>query len=254
MPYISEHSAKIAHNMNFIEYKRVDLAEGIIEIFGREQGGDWESTGFHFDKSHYTLKEAQDFLVENEIKYIELVPAVADAVAELTDVNVQLISALMGDAMPSNRQPFILKVKMKKDGVEVNRKLYCKLVSKDKKKGIGTFIAMKGNYSDTDKEFYSNETVEISAHGFLILKGASNVSDINHNLKVDKDIYLVESWIDKSDPESWEWRVKLDFSRSEEMMKNFDNITGVSIYAYVNVIEKTTGDRDWETSLSTLRL
>ena len=236
MAYVDEHSSYIKKNLKYIEYKSVDIGDGVKEIYGREAGSEYELCGHRFDKEKFSPEEVQDWLVSKEIKYAEIVPAVSLAEIELDPVDVQLISLLYGQALPSNRQGFILKLKGKDSGNQ--RILQCKLVSKDKKTGQGIFIAMKGNYSDTDEEFYKNETVEKSAHEFLINKGARSVSDTNHNLKIDKDIYLVESWIDKSDPDSWEWRVKLDFSRSEDVMAEFDNITGVSIFAFVGEIQR----------------
>jgi hypothetical protein len=237
MSYVNQHSSRVNKSLNYIEYKTETNSDGVLEVFGRESGGDWILTGHRFDKEKFTLQDCKDYLANNSIDYIELVPAVAVAKAELTAVNVQLLSTLIGTANPSNRQPVIIKMKSQ-DGKEA-REIHCKVVSKDVKLGHVTYIAMKGNYSDTDEEFYANETVEKSAHEFLILKGATNVSDTNHNLNIEKDVYLIESHIDKSDPESVEWRIKLDYSRSEKMMKVLDQITGISIFAYVSEIKQT---------------
>lgn len=144
---------------------------------------------------------------------------------ELKNVKPRLISILHGSVMPSNRQGVVIKSK-KDNTVTID----AKITKFDDIKGFLHCEPMIAFNKDTDKQYYSNETVENACHWFMKNVGMGEAADTNHNFELEDGVYVAQCWVDKSE-DAWVWRNVYDIHENVELMKlaRNDEITGVSI-------------------------
>ena len=161
---------------------------------------------------------------------------VYDAV-ELKNVKPSYISILHTDSRPSNRQAVMIKSEKGDVALEME------VTKADSIKGLIYATAMKALYKDTDGEYYTNETVEASAHWFAKNIGLDEAADTNHNFELEDNVIVVETFVDKSE-NGWEWKVVFDVSKNEKLMKlaKENKITGVSIAGVAEVVRKHQED------------
>ena len=155
---------------------------------------------------------------------------------ELKNVKPRLISILHSDFRPSNRQGVFIK--SEKDNT-VSIEAEVTKFEEDGLKGLLYVTPMKALYKDTDGEFYSNETVEKSAHWFAKNVGLYDASDTNHNFDLEDGVVVVETSVDKSE-DAWEWKAVIDISDNSELMElaKAGKITGVSIAGTAELVQK----------------
>ncbi len=138
----------------------------------------------------------------------------------LENIEVSLISILEHPKKPANKKPLIFKAS--DSSFESS-----KIVKVDKEKGLIYATVISADDVDTDGEVVSADEVQKACHKFLrnsdIVK-----TDTNHNLQVNENVKIVESYVD----EAGDWKAVIDISGDEELMKSARDgkLTGVSIF------------------------
>lgn len=113
---------------------------------------------------------------------------------------------------------------------------YQKSLNNNNEKGLlyGTFAA--ANVIDAHGDVYSNDEIERAAHNFMEINHRSFMGGLpgtSHRIKFPAT--LVESYVDKTDPNSWKWKGAV-LIHDEKVRKQAreGNIIGFSIGGLAN--------------------
>jgi len=158
---------------------------------------------------------------------------------ELKNVKIKYVSILTDEKQPSNGEKVIFK------DSDNSITIPAKIEKFDKAKGLLYVTPMIALKADTENEFYVNETIEKAAHEFM-KDGIIGRVDKNHDFVPDNDVFVVESYVDRSE-DIYKFRQVFDINENEELMTKADagEITGVSIAGTAEkVVEQSTEKSD----------
>ena len=152
----------------------------------------------------------------------------------LVNPTVKYISILTDETMPANGKPVIIK------GAKYEE--ICKAVVKsiDEIEGDIHWRAMISGEKDTDDETYTKEDVKNAQRKFMkSLVSTEAVSDVNHNMEVQKGVYMVESYLtDEGSEIAWDGVSNVKENAALFAKAKEGKITGVSIYGWVEDVEE----------------
>jgi len=144
----------------------------------------------------------------------------------LKNMKIREISILTDDKKPANGESVIVK---NDKGTEI----FCKCDSCIE--GLLHVTVMKANVPDSDDEVAEPKDIRKAAHDFMREKQLT--IDTNHNHVALPDVFIAESYIEKS---TGDWKAVFDISGSKELMEKAEKglINGVSIFGSGERIEK----------------
>lgn len=166
---------------------------------------------------------------------------------ELKDLKVELTSILYDEYEPANEEKAIIK---RENGILLKSNI--EVTKFDEIKGILEVIVYRGNkdvdnpkYVDSQGDFISNTELEKACEwnlDYLINKGQNTPSDTNHNFEIAEGVYLMQTWVDKSE-ENWIWRQKINIAKNDLLMEKAKagTINGVSLAGEARTEEKEKG-------------
>jgi hypothetical protein len=152
----------------------------------------------------------------------------------LVNPTVKYISILTDEKQPANGKPVIIK------GAKYEE--ICKAVVKsiDEIEGDIHWRAMISGENDTDDETYTKEDVKNAQRKFMkSLTSTEAVSDHNHNMEVQKGVYMVESHLIEEDSKlAWDGVSNVKENEILFQKAKEGKITGVSIYGWVEDVQE----------------
>ncbi len=155
---------------------------------------------------------------------------------KLKQLKVKLTSILYGDFKPANFEQVIIKAG------GFNKVNAFEVTKFDEIEGIIECIVYRANKTDSQGDFIENEELEKACEwnlDYLIKQGKNSPSDTNHNFEIAENVYLMQTFIDKSEPD-WVWRQKINIKGNAELMKQAKakTITGVSLAGEAQIEEE----------------
>lgn len=161
---------------------------------------------------------------------------------KLKQLKVKLTSILYGDFKPANFEQVIIKAG------GFNKINAFEVTKFDEIEGIIECIVYRANKTDSQGDFIENEELEKACEwnlDYLIKQGKNSPSDTNHNFEIAENVYLMQTFIDKSEPD-WVWRQKINIKGNAELMKQAKakTITGVSLAGEAQIETEEKGMLD----------
>lgn len=161
---------------------------------------------------------------------------------KLKQLKVKLTSILYGDFKPANFEQVIIKAG------GFNKVNAFEVTKFDEIEGIIECIVYRANKTDSQGDFIENEELEKACEwnlDYLIKQGKNSPSDTNHNFEIAENVYLMQTFVDKSEPD-WVWRQKINIKGNAELMKQAKakTITGVSLAGEAQVETEEKGILD----------
>jgi hypothetical protein len=155
---------------------------------------------------------------------------------KLKNLKVKLTSILYGEMKPANMEDVIVKAG------GFNKVNTFEVTKFDELEGILECIVYRANKVDSQGDSITNEELEKACEwnlDYLIKQGKNTPSDTNHNFEIADNVYLMQTFIDKSESD-WAWRQKINIKGNDELMKQAKNktITGVSLAGEAQIEEE----------------
>ena len=151
----------------------------------------------------------------------------------LVNPTVKYISILTDETQPANGKPVIIK------GAKYQEIYKATVKSVDDLEGDIYWRAMISGESDTDNETYEKSDVKFAQRNFMkSLQDTEAVSDVNHNMEVQKGVYMVESYLTEVGNEiAWDGVTNVKEHEALFQKAKEGKITGVSIYGWVEDVQ-----------------